>query len=223
MAADEASALGSNRGASAGSIAQASYPAMSAVVVPPGIAAPNKLYVSFVPQTTAGCSMYGWLPMWLQTYGSGPVWFYEWYPNGALNVNSLGYSYPGWHKMWFNGDAPGWHVLQYYSGGWSNYIYIYIYVYPWSSWRNPGFWWSSNEKIINPPTLDTWLNPPGWHTNQEQSADNGSTNPPNRDTWLNPTGWATNQEQSVDGLTLSQTKGWNGGPADAAITPTMAK
>ena len=52
------------------------------MVIPQGITAKNKLYISPVPQTVAGCRLYGWLPMWLQTSGSGPVWFYEWYPNG---------------------------------------------------------------------------------------------------------------------------------------------
>ena len=65
--------------------------------------------------------------MWLQTSGSGPIWFYEWSPNGQLRVNYLGYASAGWQKKWFNGDAPGWHILQYYSQGWSNYIYIYVY------------------------------------------------------------------------------------------------
>jgi len=29
--------------------------------------------------------------------------------------------------MWFYGDSPGWHTLQYYCSGWSNYIYVYVY------------------------------------------------------------------------------------------------
>ena len=99
----------------------------SRMVFAQGIAAKNRLYISSVPQTVAGCTLYGWLPMWLQTSGSGSVWFYEWYPNGRLSVNYLGFSSKGWQKKWFNGDTPGWHIIQYYSNGWSNYIYVYVY------------------------------------------------------------------------------------------------
>ena len=149
--ADESSALGSTKGVGDG-LAQATYSTTSMMVVPPGIGAPNRLYASFVPQTTAGCYLYGWLPMWLQTSSSSPIWFYEWYPDGRLNVNYLGYSYPGWQKRWFYGDTPGWHVLQFFSGGWSNYIYIYVYGWgasrlnaPESSdWLNPGPYWLSS-------------------------------------------------------------------------------
>jgi hypothetical protein len=105
------------------------YPSQSQsmMVVPQDISATNRLYVSYVPQTVAGCSLYGWLPMWLQTFSSGPIWFYEWYPDGRLSVNYLGFSSEGWQKKGFNGDAPGWHILQYYSQGWSNYIYVYVH------------------------------------------------------------------------------------------------
>ncbi len=105
------------------------YPSQSQsmMVVPQGIAATNRLYISYVPQTVAGCTLYGWLPMWLQTFSSGPIWFYEWYPDGRLSVNYLGFSSKGWQKKWFNGDTPGWHILQYNSKGWSNYIYVYVY------------------------------------------------------------------------------------------------
>ncbi len=48
----------------------------------------------------------------------------------------LGYSYPGWFKRWFFGDVPGWHILQYYCSGWSNYVYIYVYG-PGSYWVSP--------------------------------------------------------------------------------------
>ncbi len=106
---------------------QNNYPSQSSMVVSQGIKVKNKLYVSFVPQTVAGCGLYGWQPMWLQTSSSGPLWFYEWYPNGQLSVNYLGIASAGWQKKWFNGDTPGWHILQYYSHGWSNYIYIYVY------------------------------------------------------------------------------------------------
>ncbi len=114
------------------------YPSQSMMVVPSSITSTNKLYVSYVPQTVAGCRLYGWLPMWLKTSGSGPIWFYEWYPSGQLSVNYLGYASGGWQKKWFNGDTPGWHILQYHSSGWSNYIYIYVYPASSGSWTDLG-------------------------------------------------------------------------------------
>ena len=148
--ADESAALGSTDGIGGG-FAQSAHSAMSMMVVPPGIGAPNRLYASSVPQTTGSCYLYGWLSMWLQTSGSSPIWFYEWYPDGRLDVNYLGYSYPGWQKRWFYGDTPGWHVLQYYSGGWSNYVYIYVYD------------WGPNRRYVSGPSPDAWLNPdPYW-------------------------------------------------------------
>jgi len=127
----------------AGEVQKAQYPvdnyaSQSMMVLPQGATATNKLYVSYVPQTVAGCRLYGWLPMWLQTSGSGPIWFYEWYPSGRLSVNYLGYASGGWQKKWFNGDTPGWHILQYHSRGWSNYIYIYVYGASSGQWVDQG-------------------------------------------------------------------------------------
>lgn len=113
-------------------------PSSSMMVIPQGAAATNKLYVSYVPQTVTGCRLYGWLPMWLETSVSGPIWFYEWYPSGQLSVNYLGIASGGWQKKWFNADTPGWHILQYYSRGWSNYIYIYVYPASSGRWTDQG-------------------------------------------------------------------------------------
>jgi hypothetical protein len=116
------------------------YPSQSQLkmVVPRGVAATNKLYISHVPETVAGCGLNGWLPMWLQTSSSGPIWFYEWYPSGQLSVNYLGFSSKGWQKKWFNGDTPGWHILQYHCRGWSNYIYVYVYSGGSGYWTDQG-------------------------------------------------------------------------------------
>ena len=108
------------------------------MVIPQGVAATNKLYISHVPETVAGCRLNGWLPMWLQTSSSGPIWFYEWYPSKQLSVNYLGFSSKGWQKKWFNGDTPGWHILQYHCRGWSNYIYVYVYGGGSGYWTNQG-------------------------------------------------------------------------------------
>ena len=109
-------------------------PAQFMMMLPQGVDVTNKLYVSYAPYTVAGGGLYNWLPMWLLTSESGPIWFYEWYPNGQLSVNYLGYSSGGWQKKWFFGETSGWHILQYYSLGWSNYIYIYVYG------TSPGRW-----------------------------------------------------------------------------------
>ena len=96
------------------------------IVAPPGIGAANKLYVSSIFQTVASSPLHGWLPIWLQIDSSGPIWLYEWYPDGKLGIKYLGDPYPGWYKIWFYSEIPGWHILQYYSEGWSNYIYVYV-------------------------------------------------------------------------------------------------
>ena len=110
-------------GATAGS---SSY-ANTYMVVPPGIQTVNRFYIPYSPSTVAGCNFGQWLPMWMDVRGWGPLYMYEWYPDGRLVTDYPAYvQYPGWQKMWFNGDAPGWHTLQYYCNGWSNYIYVYV-------------------------------------------------------------------------------------------------
>ena len=119
-------------GATAGSSSYAS----TYMVVPPGIQTINRFYIPYAPSTVAGCNFGQWLPMWLDVRGWGPLYTYEWYPDGRLVTDYPAYvQYPGWQKMWFNGDAPGWHTLQYYCNGWSNYAYIYVYgSYPTTSY-----------------------------------------------------------------------------------------
>lgn len=115
--------------------ATATSPIYSQLVVPPSGFTPNSLYVSYAPRTVAGSNLYANLPLWMDISSSGPTWFYEWYPSGYLEVTYLGYTYPGWFKRWFFADVPGWHILQYYCNGWSNYVYIYVY--------GPGGYWVS--------------------------------------------------------------------------------
>lgn len=105
----------------------AANPATTKPAVPPDGAAQSSLYVSYAPETVAGCYLYANLPLWLQTAGSGDVWLYEWYPGGLLDISYVDYvSSPGWYKKWIYADVPGWHTLQYYCNGWSNYAYIYV-------------------------------------------------------------------------------------------------
>ncbi len=108
--------------------AEATATASAYMVVPQGISAPNKFYIPYSPSTTASCYYGQWVPMWLDIRGYGPLYGYEWYPDGKLVTQYLAnIPYPSWQKMWFYGDAPGWHTLQYYCNGWSNYIYVYVY------------------------------------------------------------------------------------------------
>ena len=79
-------------------------PSSIRAVVPGEVISRNELYLSYVPQTTGACRLFGWQPMWLQISSSGPLWFYEWYPDGELSVKYLGYSSAGWNKKWFNGE-----------------------------------------------------------------------------------------------------------------------
>jgi hypothetical protein len=107
---------------------QATATASAYMVVPQGTSAPNKFYIPYSPSTVASCYYGQWVPMWLDVRGYGPLYSYEWYPDGRLVTQYLAnVPYPSWQKMWFYGDAPGWHTLQYYCNGWSNYIYVYVY------------------------------------------------------------------------------------------------
>jgi len=136
------------------------------VIVPPGGYAPNNLYISYAPRTVASCNLYANFPLWMDCKGRGSIWFYEWYPSGMLDTQYAGYVYnPGWYKRWFFADTPGWHILQYYCGGWSNYAYIYVYGQG-ANWVNPNPtynpspypypYWESQITYTYPPTGYTY-------------------------------------------------------------------
>ncbi|MDD1748435.1 MAG: hypothetical protein LUO89_01030 [Methanothrix sp.] len=145
--------------------ATATSPVYNKVIVPSGGYAPNGLYISYATRTIASCNLYANLPLWMKISGTGNIWFYEWYPNGMLDTQYAGYVYyPNWYKRWFYADVPGWHILQYYCNGWSNYAYIYVYG-PSSYWVNPN---PSPEPVPYPyPYWDsqiTYTYPPTGHT-----------------------------------------------------------
>ncbi len=122
-----------------GLTATATTPTYTQMIVPTGTYSPNNLYISYAPQTVTGCNLYANLLLWMDISGSGNIWFYEWYPppSGNLVTKYAGYVYyPGWYKRWFFADVPGWHILQYYCNGWSNYAYVYVYG-PSGYWVNP--------------------------------------------------------------------------------------
>lgn len=108
---------------------------------PSSLASSNRFYVqtSSGLNTVGGCSYGGCLPLWADIKASGNFFVYEWYPGQSRPyVHSLGWTGKGWKKGWFGGDVPGWHILCYNSGLWSNYIYIYVYpAYGSSSYSQP--------------------------------------------------------------------------------------
>jgi hypothetical protein len=109
---------------------QASVPGSSAWYYPSSVISANRFYVQTASgfRTVGGCSYKGYLPLWADIKSSGNFFVYEWYPGQSTpSVQWWGWTGPGWKKGWFCGDVPGWHILCYNSGIWSNYIYIYVY------------------------------------------------------------------------------------------------
>ncbi len=133
------------------------------MIVPSGVNAPNHLYVSSSPQTMVGCYIYAKLPLWMEIAGPGEVWLYEWYQDGHLETDYVGEANsPGWFKSWFYPNIPGWHTLQFYCNGWSNYVYIYVY-----SSGNADYWVSPpNQYSPTPLPYEPQL--PGNNTAKSQ-------------------------------------------------------
>jgi len=138
-----------------GSEAIGTEPAYNQVIVPPNEHAPNHLYVSRASQTVAGCYIYAKLPLWMEISDPGDIWFYEWYQNGHLETDYAGHAYsPRWFKRWFYPNIPGWHTLQFYCEGWSNYVYIYVYSSSNSDyWVSPPNPYSPTPLPYNPQML----------------------------------------------------------------------
>ena len=109
---------------------QATMPGSSIWYYPNSVVSANRFYVQTASgfAATGGCSFKGYLPLWADIKSSGNFFVYEWYPGQSTpSVQWLGWTEAGWKKGWFSGDFPGWHILCYNSGIWSNYIYIYVY------------------------------------------------------------------------------------------------
>jgi hypothetical protein len=97
----------------------------------------NEYYVQVWPDklSTVGSIKCGeWLPLWSKISKPGIYWSFEWTQCGSPagyycqpEVRSFGYKSAGWHQTWFRGNKPGWHILSYNSGDYSNYIYIYVW------------------------------------------------------------------------------------------------
>ncbi len=109
---------------------QATMPGSSIWYYPNSVVSANRFYVQTASgfASTGGCSFKGYLPLWADIKSSGNFFVDEWYPGQSTpSVQWLGWTEAGWKKGWFSGDFPGWHILCYNSGIWSNYIYIYVY------------------------------------------------------------------------------------------------
>lgn len=109
---------------------QATLAGSSVWYYPSSVVSANRFYVQTASgfRTVGGCSFKGYLPLWADIKSSGNFFVYEWYPGQSTpSVRWWGWTGAGWKKGWFCGDVPGWHVLCYNSGIWSNYIYIYVY------------------------------------------------------------------------------------------------
>ena len=115
---------------SAQSSVQAALPGSSVWYYPSSVVSANRFFVQTASgfRTVGGCSFKGYLPLWADIKSSGNFFVYEWYPGRSTpSVRWWGWTGTGWKKGWFCGDVPGWHILCYNSGIWSNYIYIYVY------------------------------------------------------------------------------------------------
>jgi hypothetical protein len=115
---------------SAQSSVQAALPGSSVWYYPHSVVSANRFFVQTASgfKTVGGCSFNGYLPLWADIKSSGNFFVYEWYPGRSTPaVRWWGWTGTGWKKGWFCGDVPGWHILCYNSGIWSNYIYIYVY------------------------------------------------------------------------------------------------
>jgi len=109
---------------------QGTAPASSSWYYPSSIRSPNRFYIQTHSglRTVGGCSFGGYLPLWADINAGGNFFVYEWYPGSSTpTAQWWGWSWTGFKKGWFYGDAPGWHVLVYNCRYWSNYIYIYVY------------------------------------------------------------------------------------------------
>jgi hypothetical protein len=112
------------------SVAQATEPGSSIWYYPSSLASANRFYVQSNSglHTVGGCGYRSYLPLWADIKTSGNFYVYEWYPGqSTYSVQWWGWTEACWKKGWFSGDTPGWHILCYNSGIWSNYIYIYVY------------------------------------------------------------------------------------------------
>lgn len=109
---------------------QGTAPASSSWYYPSSVRSPNRFYIQTHSglRTVGGCSFGGYLPLWADINAGGNFFVYEWYPGSSTpTAQWWGWSWTGFKKGWFYGDAPGWHILVYNCRYWSNYIYIYVY------------------------------------------------------------------------------------------------
>jgi hypothetical protein len=138
---------------------QATLPGSSVWYYPSSVVSANRFFVQTASgfRTVGGCSFRGYLPIWADIKSSGNFFVYEWYPGRSVSsVRWWGWTGTGWKKGWFFGDVPGWHILCYNSGIWSNYIYIYVYprgsaLSAPSGYSNPAVSMTASSLPLNAP------------------------------------------------------------------------
>ena len=173
----------SGTGTSVG-VAQTALTGSSYWYYPDQVNSANRFYVqtSSGLNTIGGCSYGGYLPLFADIKSSGNFFVYEWYPGSSTPVVRLwGWTGTGYKKGWFSGDVPGWHILCYNCGIWSNYIYIYVYPRAVSSpspsyTSNPGYTsnpiYTSNQVYTsNPGTIAQASLPAGAPTPPDLNAE----------------------------------------------------
>ena len=163
------SSPGKMMGGAKGAAAQTAQAGSSYWYYPNQINSANRFYVQTSQglNTVAGCSYGGYLPLFADIKSSGNFFVYEWYPGeSAPSVRSWGWTETGYKKGWFSGDVPGWHILCYNCGIWSNYIYIYVYPEAIPS-PSPGY---TNNPI--------YQSNPGYTANPIYASNSGYTGSP---------------------------------------------
>ena len=160
----------------------------------------NRFYVqsSSGLNTIAGCSYGGYLPLFADIKSSGNFFVYEWYPGESVpSVRPWGWTETGYKKGWFSGDVPGWHILCYNCGIWSNYIYIYVY-----------------PRVVSSPSPSHTSNP-GYPGNPNYPSNPGYTNNPGFSNNPGNPGYASYQSNSGNPSMITQATM----PAGAPIPP----
>lgn len=60
-------------------------------------------------QWSSTCTIGGWAQQIMFIPDNGKLRVYETYPDKSVRYYDYGYTTPGYHYIWFNGDTPGKH------------------------------------------------------------------------------------------------------------------
>jgi hypothetical protein len=97
----------------------------------------NQYYIQTWPgrlSTVGSVQLGGTVSLLSRVSRPGTYWSFEWTqchsPAGYYcqpDVRCFGYKGAGWYQTVLRGDSPGWHLLLYYCGDWSNWVYNYVW------------------------------------------------------------------------------------------------